>query len=149
MNNNFFIQLFEYNHHCNQQLFNKLTENKAHLSEKLILLFNHTINAHQIWNSRIIGEQTFGVYQINEFESLSLIDENNFNISLQILQNYNLDTVFEYKTSKGDEFINSVKEILFHVINHSTYHRAQIASECKLIGIDPLASDYILYTRIK
>lgn len=52
-----------------------------------------------------------------------------------------------YKTSKGDAFQNTVKDILFHIINHSTYHRGQIAANCKEYGIEPLMSDYIFYKR--
>lgn len=52
-----------------------------------------------------------------------------------------------YKNSRGERFENSVRDILFHVINHSTYHRGQIATDCKLHGMTPLATDYIFYKR--
>jgi uncharacterized damage-inducible protein DinB len=44
-------------------------------------------------------------------------------------------------------FSNDIKSIIFHVINHSTYHRGQIASEFKQNGLDPMVTDYILYKR--
>lgn len=40
-----------------------------------------------------------------------------------------------------------IKDIMFHIVNHSTYHRAQIATELKDHGIEPLKTDYILYKR--
>ena len=52
-----------------------------------------------------------------------------------------------YKNSKGIEFSNTVQDVIFHVINHSTYHRAQIASDLKANGIEPINTDYIFYKR--
>ena len=37
--------------------------------------------------------------------------------------------------------------MLFHFVNHSTYHRGQIASNLKEHGIEPLVTDYIFYKR--
>ncbi|RYY11701.1 MAG: hypothetical protein EOO04_34785 [Chitinophagaceae bacterium] len=48
---------------------------------------------------------------------------------------------------RGKPANNSVRDMLFQVINHSTYHRAQIATEFRRMGIEPLASDYILFKR--
>ncbi|WP_081413715.1 DinB family protein [Eisenibacter elegans] len=36
--------------------------------------------------------------------------------------------------------VNSAQEVFFHIINNSTYHRAQIATELKQQGINPLAT---------
>ena len=49
--------------------------------------------------------------------------------------------------SKGETFSNKIKDILFHIINHSTYHRAQIATDLKQNGIEPINTDYIFYKR--
>jgi uncharacterized damage-inducible protein DinB len=37
-----------------------------------------------------------------------------------------LGQTIAYKSIKGDSFESSVEEILFHVVNHGTYHRGQI-----------------------
>ncbi|QLH28398.1 MAG: hypothetical protein HWD63_02710 [Candidatus Parvibacillus calidus] len=38
-----------------------------------------------------------------------------------------------------------MKDIIFHIINHSTYHRGQIAMEFRQSGLEPLNTDYIFY----
>jgi uncharacterized damage-inducible protein DinB len=52
-----------------------------------------------------------------------------------------------YKNTRGESFENSVRDILFHINNHSTHHRAQIAARIREAGITPPTSDYIFYRR--
>ena len=52
-----------------------------------------------------------------------------------------------YTNTNGQAFDNSVRDILFNVINHSTYHRGQIAREFREYGPEPLVTDYIFYKR--
>jgi uncharacterized damage-inducible protein DinB len=48
---------------------------------------------------------------------------------------------------KGEKFANTIKDIIVHVINHSKYHRAQIAQLISLSGGEPAKTDYIVYQR--
>ncbi|WP_223607707.1 DinB family protein [Chryseobacterium sp. OSA05B] len=141
------IDLFEYTYHFNKEMIKIIYENITKVDEKTISLINHTINAQQIWNSRILGETSFEVWQINPFESLEEINHQNFGKSIDIIQKSDLDKRIEYQNSKGTKFENSIFEMLFHAINHSTYHRGQINSLLKQNGIDPLLTDYIFYKR--
>lgn len=146
--NQFFKELFEYSHHMNQQLGDVFNENPDKTSERAINLYNHILNAHHIWNHRIQSKQAdFGVWGVLPIKDCKKIDRENFEQSLFILDTYDLDTVVNYKNFKGEPFINNVRDILFHVINHSTYHRAQIATDFKQSGLGPLISDYIFYKR--
>ncbi|MGYP003599610475 len=43
-----------------------------------------------------------------------------------------------YRNSKGNAFENYVQEIFVHFINHSTYHRAQIAVLMKQLGVEAI-----------
>jgi Uncharacterized protein conserved in bacteria len=142
-----FIDLLEYNSHFNQLLIESYLENKDSFNEKMISLINHILNAQQIWNSRIIIGPSFGVWQINPDERLLEINQSNFKNSIKILNEKNLDEIIVYKNSKGDDFQNSIQGILFHFINHSTYHRGQLAMLMKQAGLEPINTDYIFYKR--
>lgn len=142
-----FIELFEYNNHFNQKLVALILENKTNTSEKTQKLINHLINAQQIWNARIQNTEQFDVWQINDWSKLSSIDSNNYETSLKILNDYDLNASIQYTNSKGETFSNQIKDILYHIINHSTYHRAQIATDLKQNGIEPINTDYIFYKR--
>lgn len=141
------VDLFEYTFHFNKEMIKVISENISKVDEKTISLINHTLNAQQIWNSRILNETTFEVWQINPFENLNEINLQNFNKSIEIVKNSDLDQIIEYKNSRGTSFENSIFEMLFHAINHSTYHRGQINSLFKQNDIEPVLTDYIFYKR--
>ncbi|WP_159799021.1 DinB family protein [Flavobacterium sp. MK4S-17] len=144
----FFKELFGYTFNFNDKVINSLKNSNAAMPEKAVKLLNHTINAHEVWNARILGETcTTGIWEVHPYESLADINKANYNKSLTILDNYGLDTVINYTNSKGDSFQNTLQDILFHIVNHSTYHRGQIATDSKENGITPLVTDYIFYKR--
>jgi uncharacterized damage-inducible protein DinB len=141
------IDLFEYTYHFNGEMIRIISENRDKVDEKTISLINHTLNAQQIWNSRIVGENTFEVWQINPFESLEEINLQNFVKSIAIVKDFDLEKKMEYQNSRGTKFKNTVFDMLFHAINHSTYHRGQINSLLRQSGLTPILTDYIFYKR--
>lgn len=141
------IDLFDYTYHFNKEMIRVISENISKVDEKIIGLINHTLNAQQIWNSRILGEESFEVWKINPFENLSEINLQNYLKSVDIIRNSDLDKTIEYQNSKGIKFQNIIFEILFQAINHSTYHRGQINFLLKQSGIEPILTDYIFYKR--
>ena len=142
-----FQDYLEYNQHFNRSLIQNYLENKMIWSEKSKSLLNHILNAHQIWNARIFNDNQFEVWQINSEDLLLKINSENFSDSYKILEKRELNDIVNYKNSKGTKFENSIQEILFHFINHSTYHRGQIAMLLKETGLEPLNTDYIFYKR--
>lgn len=141
----FFIELFEYSYICNQKLADIFTTYPTQTSERATQLYNHILNAHQIWNCRIERNQNeFGIWEIHLLQSYAAIDKMNYENSLLILDKHGLNDAIHYK---GKSLSNSVRDILFHVINHSTYHRGQIATEFRLNGLEPLTTGYIFFKR--
>jgi uncharacterized damage-inducible protein DinB len=144
----FFKELFQYNYHMNWKLIDMFLTNRESVTPKSLLLASHIINAHNIWNSRILSiEPAFKVWEEHSMDGWAGVNEDNYNHSLRILDTVELDKTLAYNSSKGEPFSNTVRDILFHVVNHSNYHRAQIATEFKGVGITPLTSDYIFYKR--
>jgi uncharacterized damage-inducible protein DinB len=142
----FFKELFQYNHHYNQALITVLSENPKHASEKSIKLLSHTLNAHRIWNNRIEpGQTSYERWEVHQIQDAREIDKENFEHSMRILDTFELSQPIQYTTTTGQIFNNSLHEILFQVINHSTYHRGQIATEFRQSGLEPLLTDYIFY----
>jgi uncharacterized damage-inducible protein DinB len=48
-----------------------------------------------------------------------------------------------YQNSKGEHWESTVEDIVIHVANHGTYHRAQIAALLRAGGTTPPYTDYI------
>jgi uncharacterized damage-inducible protein DinB len=146
--NSFFQELFDYSHHYNTLLIEEFVKNKEKIPEKSQVLFSHVLNAHHIWNSRINGlRNAYTVWQKQPPEHFISIENDNYETTIKILQQSSLEQTIHYTNSQGDRFSNSIRDVLFHVINHSTYHRAQIATDLKFHGMVPLTSDYIFYKR--
>lgn len=144
----FFLELFDYNHAMNRQMIAEFTRIQTGIPEKAISLMSHILNAHHIWNARIMQEPTlYGVWELQAIDQLGYISEDNHLNSEGIIRNHPFEKSIDYNTSKGEPFSNTVRDILFHVINHSNYHRAQINLLFRENGLTPVITDYIFYKR--
>jgi uncharacterized damage-inducible protein DinB len=142
-----FNELFEYTHHFNEMVIDSLLKHDI-IPEKVLQLINHTINAQEIWNNRIEESiNIIDVWAVRPLNSLKEINTGNYTKTLEIIEKSDLEKKVRYSNTQGKAFENSIRDILFHVINHSTYHRGQIATYCKLDGLTPLVTDYIFYKR--
>jgi uncharacterized damage-inducible protein DinB len=146
----FFKELLQYNHYFNQAVITVLTDNPEKISEKCSKLLSHILNVHQIWNLKIQpGEPSFDSWEVHEIQGLKDIDRKNFEFSNHLLETHELTNVIKYATKNGQFFANNIQDILFQIINHSNYHRAQIATEFRQCGLEPILTDYIYYKMIK
>jgi uncharacterized damage-inducible protein DinB len=66
-----------------------------------------------------------------------------------------LSIVIEYKNTAGKAYSNTVEEMLYHVVNHGTFHRGQIITMLRANGITQLgineetsSTDLITYLRV-
>ena len=116
----FFAALFEYTYNFNDKVLDSLLEKGVgDIPEKSLLLINHTLNAQEIWNARIEENPSkVGVWDVRPLETLKDINLANYQNSLRIVDAYDFDKRVRYKTSRGETFENTVRDILFHVDGH-------------------------------
>ena len=143
----FFRDIFEYHHHFNQHLAQQMIQHYEAISDKAVSLFSHAINAHQIWNARITGNNMLGVHDIHTLEKCKKLDKSNLLETFGILEEYDLEKKIDYTNSKSLRFSNSIQEILFHICNHFAHHKGQIITDIRQSGITPIATDYIFFKR--
>ncbi|MCE9501899.1 MAG: hypothetical protein K8R21_15575, partial [Leptospira sp.] len=116
-----------------------------------ISLFAHILNASNIWLNRIEGKpDPYGPWREIPKEDL----ENETNLLKTRLENLLLtysesfgNEIRIYKNTKGDEFKNSIENILLHVTHHGAYHRGQIVQLLKEKHKNAPATDYIVWMR--
>ncbi|WP_372944435.1 DinB family protein [Muriicola sp.] len=144
----FFNELFDYNFYCNKQLIEAFGQMED-VPEKSASLFNHLLNAHHIWNARINGtEPGYGVWQDHTLSDWTDIHYENQRNTFEIITNTDdFETRIDYQNSEGRLFTNTVQDMLFHIVNHSTHHRAQILADLRANGIEPISLDYVFYKR--
>lgn len=144
----FFTGLFDYNRHNNRQLIELAASLPCGTDEHCQRLICHILNAHEIWNQRILGRPLkSGVWQLHSSETQQLLNEENYRETQQILQHHSIQELVGYSNTRGDTFENTTGDILFHIINHSTHHRAQLVTLLKQAGCEVPATDFIFYKR--
>lgn len=145
----FFLDLFQYNFMYNEKLLDLFEMEEVKISQKSKLLLSHLINAQNLWNLRILEEKhVYGVWETIPLELLRKMNQKNLDISIQIISRENLEKTVRYLDSKGNPFQNKLQDIIFHYLNHSTYHRAQIATEIRNSGLEPINTDFISFKRL-
>ena len=61
-----------------------------------------------------------------------------------------LEHVFHYQNSKKEQFRQPTFEMLLHVFNHATYHRGQLVTMLRNLGVKVIpATDFIVYARTR
>jgi uncharacterized damage-inducible protein DinB len=140
---------FIYTHFFNKEMLQLMHYSDSPFPDNFVKILNHTINAHQIWIDRIEGRQdTVGVWDIRPVADLLEQNEHNFINSLKCIEGRYLDSLIEYKSTSGQLYVNAMHDILFHVINHSSYHRGQLNTFLRASGRQPLITDFIIYKRV-
>ncbi|VXB57956.1 DinB family protein [Maribacter litoralis] len=144
----FFNEIFDYNFHCNKKLIEQCLEMNT-VPPNTVRLFSHILNAHHIWNARILNKASeFQIWQEHEVKDWADIHYENQRTSFDIVSNAdNFDKRIDYENTEGRLFTNTLQDILFHIINHSTNHRGQIAVDVRVNGEEPIGFDYVYFKR--
>ncbi|MDB5118378.1 MAG: hypothetical protein JWQ79_3870 [Mucilaginibacter sp.] len=147
----YFIRLINYDHYANQIILKLIRD--ANSPEKPVQLMGHLLAAQQRWLNRCLYTHVIDNILWPEKETIpleQLIDNghNGWIDYLNTLTPADFDKKICYKTTQGIEFNDSLTDILAHLINHGTHHRAQIGQLLKFAGTESLPPlDYIAYVR--
>jgi len=147
------INLFNYDKYVNELIINAI--NTAGQPEKPVQLMAHLLAAQQVWLNRCLGYapakvELWPALGTAPGDLLSLSNSNhqawvNFLLDMNEIE---FNRMIAYKNMQGESFENRLADIVNHVINHGTHHRAQIGQLLKLAGVENLpVTDYIFYVR--
>ncbi|HWZ04234.1 MAG TPA: DinB family protein [Mucilaginibacter sp.] len=146
-----FKSLFNYDRFANGQIADLII--KINNPEKPVKLMAHLLAAQQVWLNRckrlpvIVG----GVWPAWPAETFAgIIAENNtaWLSFLDTLQPQDFDNIISYRNLRGESYQNKLSDILTHVINHGTHHRAQAGQHLIAAGVEQLPpTDYIFFIR--
>jgi len=148
-----FDDLFTHNFEANRRI---LTVVRAHdnLPEKINDICSHLLLAHRIWLNRMCSEPPEDTLQPWDKVAVGKYIELNEKLLSDTLDKIqatgyekDFDKIIYYSNSKGERFRNSIKEIFFHVLTHSAYHRGQINQMLRQNDVEPQVTDYIFYKR--
>ena len=141
-------ELFDYNFFCNKAIIGFAKEN-GQLPEKSQELFNHILIVHHRWNALLAKTKpTLEMGQEIATETWEDIHYDNQRTSFEIITNTDdFELRVDFEDGDGRLFTNTVQDILFHIVNHSSHHRGQIMMDLRNNELEPLKLDYIFYKR--
>jgi uncharacterized damage-inducible protein DinB len=114
-------------------------------------LLGHLLAAERVWLRRMEGTQgdvpVWPSLGLIECTSLARRNHDGYAAFLLSLSDGSLARAVRYRNTKGEEFTNSIEDILLHVALHGAYHRGQVARIVRAEGGVPLHTDYIFFIR--
>jgi uncharacterized damage-inducible protein DinB len=152
MNVNDLQFLFEYDRWANARMFEAVDtlndEQFANVREMLA----HIIGVEWIWFQRCNGVNPRSLPEWMENATRESLRtqlgavEREWQEYLGALNDDDLSRVVDYVQLAGQTGSRKLVHLLQHVVNHSTYHRGQVATRIRETGGIPLGTDFLIFT---
>jgi len=149
MNNQTFVKLLNYQNWAFEQVVFAVIEQQVN-QPQVVALINHILGAENIWLSRInqqpLPDPIFP--NITQAEAWLALSKENHAQFLKLLQTIDDETAITYADLNANTHQSKVLDIIVHLVNHSTYHRGQIAAKMREAGHKPASTDFIIFSRM-
>lgn len=146
----YFLKLYAYNTWANVRVLTCLRAQQVD-DEKILSLMGHIVAAQFLWLYRIKAlpppdVKLWGRYSLLQLTTQAEEIEKQW---IGFIENTdNFDRELTYTNYVGEPYVNNVEMIMIHLVNHSSYHRAQIAMLLRQMGQEPVNTDFITYDRV-
>jgi uncharacterized damage-inducible protein DinB len=103
----------------------------------------HLLSAETIWLKRWHGQTPQGMLPPDSFPDLASIrvawtkHESQMRAFMQGLDTDGVNRVIEYRSLAGEPFASVFSHMLQHVVNHASYHRGQVTTMLRQLGVPP------------
>jgi uncharacterized damage-inducible protein DinB len=146
----YFLKLYQYNAWATKRVISTLVRQQVNDS-KILSLLGHVIAAQFLWLHRIKGlpapdVKLWGEYSLQQLVEMSESASNQWLEFVETTENF--DREMTYRNYVNELYTNNVENIMIHLVNHSSYHRAQIAMLLRQKGYEPINTDFITYDRV-
>jgi uncharacterized damage-inducible protein DinB len=160
------VRLFEYEARCSQITADTLGQARARVDEaglaalaapleRAVGVFAHIQGARRLWLSRVSTLTTFppdGVFpawSLDQARREAAEMDRLWVAFAHSLDDAALAREIAYTSTENVAYASTLADICTHVINHSSYHRGQIAMLVAQTGQRPGVTDYIALTRAR
>jgi uncharacterized damage-inducible protein DinB len=151
--------LFDYNYWANhrmmgvvetlttEQFIKDFGENVGSIRSKVV----HIMGGEKIWLTRWQGSSPKSLLDPQDFPNQIIVKETWEEIEKQMIEfitglnEEKLNKIISYTSTEGKSFSYPLWQMLKHLINHSTYHRGQVATLLRQVGVAPKSTDLIVY----
>jgi uncharacterized damage-inducible protein DinB len=154
----------KFNRWANDQIFSLIEKEitEEYLDKKIVSSFPtlrktiyHIWDAEFIWLKRLNGQSLSdwpsknfnGKFSEAKKKILSIDDD--FIDYVSKIDDQKANSSFTYRNIEGKTFTNQLWQSIHHCMNHSTYHRGQVVTIMRQLGVTNVPStDFITYCRI-
>jgi uncharacterized damage-inducible protein DinB len=111
----------------------------------------HILGGEQIWLSRFLGVPLHRVPTVEDFPTLEVLRESwedfwpQLEYFLASLSEQQIDSNFTWTNTEGQIHSAAFRQVLLHFVNHSTYHRGQVAAQIRQLGYRPPSTDLVYW----
>lgn len=142
-------QLFEYDNWANRRTIEALDSNYSDRSRRILA---HILITKQEYFDRLHGKDSTGFdfwpdLDLDGCRRLAAATNENFRKLLSESDESGLDRIAKYNTSEGMPYENNYRDLLMHVLIHSSIHRGNIVLKMREERLEPPKIDYIIYLR--
>ena len=116
----------------------------------------HIYFAEWAWHSRWMGNSPLHGLKAEDFPDVAAIrsawtaHEAKMRSLLDSMGEQGVDRLYEYKNLTGQDFKSIFWHMFQHVVNHATYHRGQVTTMMRQLGVEPgKPQDLIAFYREK
>lgn len=152
-------KLFNYNRWANSRLI----ESAATLTEEelgrqmggsfpsVLGTLGHLYAAEWVWLERLRGVSPPGLPPSDGVPTLPVLKERwdvveeGQKTFVESLTDDQMEEKVRYRNVKGEPWSYVMSDLLVHIVNHSTYHRGQVATMFRQLGKKPAATDYLVF----
>lgn len=113
----------------------------------------HILASYEMWLLRWMGNPSNKMLSVQDVPTLAAAKKQ-WSETQQNLANFvnglteqDLTEVISYTNTKGESYSTPLGQMMQHLVNHSTYHRGQIVTMLRQLGVKPVNTDMIFYFR--
>ena len=114
----------------------------------------HIMGAEEIWVRRWKGESPATFRKPEEFPSVDVLSgrwdmvEHEITGFCNMLKSEDdIARLVTYKDIKGNSYTMQLYRLMQHLVNHSTFHRGQVVTMLRQLGLKPAATDLVMFYR--
>jgi uncharacterized damage-inducible protein DinB len=113
----------------------------------------HTVGAEWLWTARLRGSSPMEKLTVDSLPTRDAIRiqwdtvESDLRAYVKDIRSSQLSEIITYQTTFGESQRNARWEILAHIFNHGTDHRAKLIAMIKQAGCEAIDQDLLLYFR--
>jgi uncharacterized damage-inducible protein DinB len=111
----------------------------------------HVLGAEQLWLSRFLGVPRERLPSQEDFPTCEVLRASfedfwpQLEFFLASLTEEQLAAEFTWTSLEGENRTAPFRQVLLHVVNHSSYHRGQVVAQLRQLGHQPPSTDLVYW----